>query len=200
MRTEPVGSLQRDCSESFLGAVALLLERQGVDLLQQSAEAISNSARSGGTIYTCGNGGSAANALHFASDLATGGRGGERLRSECLNGNVASLSAIANDIGFEFIFAYQLEPLIEKKDVLIAFSVSGASRNILRAAALAKARSARVIAFTGCEDSELVQLCDVAFLAPHADYGIVECAHMCIAHALSNMLSFPSPREARAVP
>lgn len=174
---------------SFLLSVAWLLERQPVGLLEKAAQTILDGSRIGGTVFTCGNGGSAANALHFSSDLQTGGRRERQVRSVCLNANLAVLSAISNDFGFDEVFSYQLRPLICSQDILVLFSVSGTSPNVLAAAEVAQTKGATVICFTRDCDSKLALKSDIVFSAPDDNFGVVESAHLCIAHAVADIVS-----------
>ncbi len=144
----------------------------------------------GGTVYSCGNGGSAATASHLANELgkccATLPRKGFRVL--CLSDNVPQLTAYANDEGYELAFTGQLEPVIGKNDVLVCLSGSGNSPNVLRAAELAKSRGARVITMTGFDGGKLMSLGDARIHVAHEHWGRLEDAHMIFVHYLGNYL------------
>jgi D-sedoheptulose 7-phosphate isomerase len=138
------------------------------------------------TIYVAGNGGSASTASHMGCDMAknTLNRLDRPLRVISLTDNVAFLTALANDQGYEDSFAGQLAPLVERDDVLIAVSASGNSPNVLKAALVAREAGAKIISFTGFDGGRLLSLADVTVHVPVRDYGIAEDAHLIISHVL----------------
>ena len=105
--------------------------------------------RSANRTFLCGNGGSAANALHWSNDLISVG-----IKAHALTGDVATLTAIANDWGYEYVFARQLHVLAEKDDLLIALSGSGKSDNILRALEAAKEIGLTSVAIVGAFNND----------------------------------------------
>jgi D-sedoheptulose 7-phosphate isomerase len=129
---------------------------QKIGILSHMAKMIIQAFRSNGTLYLCGNGGSAADAQHVAGEFV-GRFQIERkpLPAVALSTNTSVLTCIANDYDYENVFARQVEALIRPDDVLWVFSTSGASPNILRAVEVARAKGACVIAFTGREKSAL---------------------------------------------
>ena len=140
----------------------------------------------GSTIYVAGNGGSASTASHMGCDMAknTFNKLYRPLRVISLTDNVAFLTALANDHGYEESFAGQLAPLVERDDVLIAVSASGNSANVLKAALVARQAGAKIISFTGFDGGRLLSLADVKVHVPVRDYGIAEDAHLIINHVL----------------
>ena len=104
--------------------------RELADSADKICAALANCIRSGGTIFTCGNGGSAADAMHFAEEL-TGKYKAVRhpLRGICINSDAAALTCIANDFGYESVFSRQLEALGRKSDAVLIFTTSGNSAN-----------------------------------------------------------------------
>lgn len=135
-------------------------------------------------IYTMGNGGSAATALHLALDL----RKTAGLNAVCLNGNMPLISAYANDDGYESVFASQLENA-ERFDVLIAISCSGNSPNILRAIRYAKDfPKMATIGFTGDEGGKLAEEVDYVVKVPFPDIKVQEDAHLALCHAITTHL------------
>ena len=127
---------------------------------------IIKSLRKNGCIYTCGNGGSAADAQHIAAELV--GRF-ERSRkgfaAVALTTDTSLLTSASNDFGFENVFVRQVEALVKKGDVLFAISTSGTSPNVIAAARLAKKKKAKVLAFTGKKNSQLEKLADICICA-----------------------------------
>ncbi|HOK95629.1 MAG TPA: SIS domain-containing protein [Anaerohalosphaeraceae bacterium] len=130
--------------------------------VESAAGLLTDCLRGGGCIYLCGNGGSAADAQHAAAELV--GRFAQQrkgLPAVALTTDTSILTSVGNDYGFEQIFSRQVEALVHPGDVLWAFSTSGSSPNILAAAALARQKGARVLAFTGRKHSPLEALADV---------------------------------------
>ncbi len=147
-------------------AMVAVLEGEGVWQIAAGAEMIIECLEKGGTVYICGNGGSAADSQHIAAELV-GRFARERkgLRAVALTTDSSALTSISNDYGFENVFARQVEGLVRKGDVLWAISTSGGSRNVVAAAKLAREMGAKVLGFTGREASILEELCDVCFCA-----------------------------------
>ncbi len=130
------------------------------------AEKIVQALRAGGTLYLCGNGGSAADAQHIAGEFVGRFRSERRaLPAVALSTDTSVLTCIANDYDYERVFARQVEALVRPGDVLWAFSTSGSSPNVLKAAEAAKRQHASVIAFTGRASSRLASIVDLCFCA-----------------------------------
>jgi D-sedoheptulose 7-phosphate isomerase len=139
------------------------------DTIVAIAELIVQSLRAGGTLYLCGNGGSAADAQHVAGEFVGRFRRERRaLPAVALSADTSILTCIGNDYDYEQVFARQVEALVRPGDLLWAFSTSGTSPNVLRAAEAAKRQGARVIAFTGRTSSPLEKSADLCFCAPAA--------------------------------
>ena len=136
-----------------------------------------------GTIYTMGNGGSAATALHFALDLhKAAGR-----NAVCLNGNMPLISAYANDDGYESIFSAQLKNA-GPFDAIIGISCSGNSLNVVRAIRQAKETKMFTIGFTGSDGGKLADEADYVVKVPYEDIKVQEDAHMALCHAITAAL------------
>jgi len=142
------------------------LETNGLETIAAAAEIITKALKQDGRIYLCGNGGSAADAQHIASELV-GRFERERkpLPAVALTTDTSVITSISNDYGYENMFAKQVEPLVRKGDILWAISTSGASPNVIAAAELAKKKGATVLAFTGINNSKLEQIADICFCA-----------------------------------
>jgi D-sedoheptulose 7-phosphate isomerase len=167
------------------------LARTGLDRLIiaetgaiQILEAVKNVFTGGGTLYTCGNGGSAAQALHFSEELL-GRFNATRppLASICLNADPTALTCIANDFGFETIFARQVEALIRPADALAVLSTSGNSPNIVAALVEAKRRGATTIGFLGGDGGDALAHCDVSVVIDAPDTASIQEAHQTLLHA-----------------
>ena len=150
-------------------AMVAAIREDGVEIIAAIAEAITTALELDGTIYICGNGGSAADAQHIAGEFVGRFRRERKaLAAVAFSTDTSVLTSIANDYSYEKVFARQAEALVRKDDVLWAFSTSGTSANIVAAVEIAKEKGARVIAFTGTADSELEQMADMCFCA-HAE-------------------------------
>lgn len=152
-------------------------------------------------VFCCGNGGSAAIANHLQCDHVKGVRTGTDLhpRVVSLSANVELLSAIANDLGYEHVYEYQLESQAAPGDVLIAVSSSGRSPNIVRAVNWARDHGLQVIALTGFDGGDVRVSADVAIHVDCANYGIVEDLHQSVMHMLAQYLR-QSRMNADAIP
>jgi D-sedoheptulose 7-phosphate isomerase len=147
-------------------ALLSAFEISAPEILLSIARMIADTFEKGGCLYLCGNGGSASDAQHVAGEFIG------RFRSErkplpaiALNTDTSVITCIGNDFSFSEIFSRQVQALVKENDVLWAFSTSGNSSNILAAADSAKMNNARVIAFTGMENSILERKADLCFCA-----------------------------------
>lgn len=149
------------------------------------AVTIIDALRSGNKVLLIGNGGSAADAQHIASEIVG------RYRKErpgyaaiALTTDTSALTAISNDYGFERIFARQIESLGRPGDVLLALSTSGRSPNILMALDAARRLGLVTVGFTGLKGQSLREVCDRLFVAPSDDTPVIQQIHMTAAHAI----------------
>ena len=138
------------------------------------------------TIFTMGNGRSGSTASHFASDLqkTTILKNENRIKSISLVDNMPLILAWANDVSFESIFEEQLKNYIEKGDVVIAFSGSGKSKNVVNALKFAKKQGAKCIGFTGKSGGHFNNICDVIFKIQSNDMLTIESQHVTVSHCI----------------
>ena len=142
------------------------LQTSGIETITAAAEAIIKSLKQNGRVYLCGNGGSAADAQHIASELVGRfERHRKALPAVALTTNTSVITSISNDYGYENVFAKQVEALVREGDIFWAISTSGTSANVVEAAQLAKEKGACVLAFTGKANSKLEQIADICFCA-----------------------------------
>ena len=170
-------------------------------LIAQIREAVAlctQALRNGNTILFAGNGGSAADAQHWAGELVSRfyyDRPG--LSGIALTTDTSILTAIGNDYGFDYVFARQIEALGRAGDVFVAISTSGNSKNILRAIAAAKARGVRIIGFTGKGGGAMAGECDVCFRVPSDETPRIQEGHEFIGHMVCSLIeSEMHPRDA----
>ena len=188
----PVGSYVS--APSYFDAYAEELARaaKSIDpaMLELAAAALVDAYLRGGRIFSCGNGGSASIANHMQCDHVKGIRTATDLtpRVLSLSANVEILTAIANDIGYENVFAYQLQSQSEPGDVLLAVSSSGRSPNIVRALTWARGQGLRTIAVTGFDGGAAKSIAEVSVHVDCSNYGIVEDLHQAIMHALAQYI------------
>ncbi len=151
----------------------------------------------GHKLLLCGNGGSAADAQHIAAELV-GRFAMERagLPAIALTTDTSALTAIANDYGYEAVFARQVEALGQSGDVLIAITTSGQSPNVLRAIDVARQRGMKVIAWTGARGAALVERCDAGVAVPSNNTARIQECHIAIGHALCELVE-AEPRAQR---
>ncbi len=153
------------------------------------ADAVVASLSAGGKVLLCGNGGSAADAQHFAAELVNRfRRDGRALPALALTTDSSVLTSIGNDASFERVFARQVEALGRKGDVLVALSTSGASPNILAAARAARGVGMKVIAFTGARGDPLAELADLAFRVPSRETSHIQEVHLAAYHLVSKLV------------
>lgn len=169
-------------------AVASLLEQQ--DTINAMAQVLSDCVLQGGTIYLCGNGGSAADCQHIAAELV--GRF-KRERSGyaavALTTDTSILTAVGNDYGFESVFSRQVDALACAGDVLLCFSTSGESINVVSAAELARTLGVTVLAFTGnFRNSALSQQAHHTLCVGSTDTARVQECHILVGHILCDMV------------
>ena len=145
--------------------------------------------RAGHKVMFCGNGGSAADAQHLAAELS--GRyelDRPGLAGLALTTDTSALTAIANDMGFDRIFARQVEALGRPGDVLYAISTSGRSPNVLAAVETARRLGVRTIAVTGADGGRLKELCDVALCVPARKANHIQELHIAVGHMLCGLV------------
>jgi D-sedoheptulose 7-phosphate isomerase len=177
-----------ECSRYLAEAAGLLsaIEASG---LEAAAAACIECIDRGGTIFFCGNGGSAADSQHFAAELVGRFRKERRpLRALALTENCASITAIANDYSYEEVFSRQLQALGRAGDMLVAISTSGSSPSVLRALETARTMEIGTVAFTGLRGMHFAALADAAVVAPAEESGHVQEVLLAVGHALCSAI------------
>jgi D-sedoheptulose 7-phosphate isomerase len=137
-------------------------------------------------IFVFGNGGSAANASHFITDLGKGAsdKVGKRFRCLSINDNVSWITALGNDYAYEDVYVRQLENYARSGDIAMAMSVSGNSPNVVKAMEWAKRNGVFTVALVGGKRGRLAEIADVPVVIDSHHYGRVEDAHMAICHMI----------------
>ena len=155
------------------------------DTFSQCAKIIGDSLKNEKTIFWCGNGGSAAESSHLAVELIGRFKNNRRsLPSLSLNADTAAITCIANDFGYDEIFARQLEGLGKKGDVLVVLSTSGKSENILKVLQKAKGMGITSIALLGKDGGQAVALSDFAIVVQSEETARIQEIHLLVGHTL----------------
>jgi D-sedoheptulose 7-phosphate isomerase len=193
MSTETQNGAVMIIATQQLQAFQKLLDAIDVEALDRIVKRLTMARENGNLIYLAGNGGSAAIASHWVNDLgkATKRRGQQHMKVLSLCDNMAWLTALANDEGYETVFAGQLDNHAQAGDVLIVISSSGNSLNLVKAVELAKKRGVVTIGFVGFNGGVLKDMVDehVLISTEKGAYGLVEPAHDLICHILTACLS-----------
>jgi D-sedoheptulose 7-phosphate isomerase len=176
--TTLMGSVAGACMEDILRAATLMV----------------TAFRAGGTLLICGNGGSAADAQHLATEFAstlTLDHARPAMRAIALTTDTSLLTAIANDFGVERVFARQIEAIGRPGDVLLAISTSGNSPNVLEAARCATSTAIGVVGLTGTSGGALAPLADIAIRVPSSQTAHIQECHL----AIEQLLALIAERE-----
>ena len=162
------------------------IDALNIDEINLAMNAIDDVYNWGGNIYICGNGGSAATASHYTNDFNKGISEyvDKKYKFLCLNDNIATIMAIANDISYEDVFSFQLDGRITKDDLLVAISGSGNSKNIIKAVEKAHERGATVIGISGYDGGKLKKISDYSMHVNVDNMQVVEDVHMTFDHMM----------------
>lgn len=178
-------------ARDYLRYVGELLTKVDPAGIASFIEILLRARERGAKIFFIGNGGSAATASHFANDIAIGSKSWQKpFRALSLTDNVAVLTAIANDDGYEEIFVQQLRVHMVPGDVVVAISASGNSPNVVRAIEYAKVNGGTTVAVTGFDGGKLITSSNVHVHVPtaHGEYGPVEDIHIILDHLVTAFL------------
>ena len=163
--------------------------RAEIDRIDEIGKALIDRLAKGGTLFTAGNGGSAAQALHLAEELIGRYRGRRRaLRAVCLNADPTAMTCIANDFGYEHVFARQCEALLGPTDALLVLSTSGNSANLVEALGVARTRNALTVGLLGAGGGPCGPLCDHSVILEETDSAFVQDAHQVVMHLICEMM------------
>lgn len=157
--------------------------------LLEAAKLVIGVLKTGNKVLICGNGGSAADAQHFAAEL-TGRYKTERkgLPGIALTTDTSALTAIGNDYGFDHVFARQVEALAQKGDLLIGISTSGNSKNVLNALKVAKSTGCKTLGLTGRGGGAMNDLCDINLVVPSDDTPRIQEMHILFIHTICQLV------------
>lgn len=181
--------ITRSINDSIAAKQAMLADPGMLALINKAAEVIISALRSGHRILWCGNGGSAADAQHLAAELS--GRfyyDRPPLNSEALHCNTSYLTAVANDYGYDLIYARMIDGACKPGDVLIGISTSGNSQNIINAFAKARDIGVTTIALTGKTGGKMRSLADILLCVPSSDTPRIQESHIMLGHIICEIV------------
>jgi len=162
---------------------------QNLSQIDAAAQLMSDAINNGGKIFSCGNGGSHCDAMHFAEELTGRYRENRKALPAIAISDPSHISCVSNDFGFDFIFSRYIEGLGNEGDVLLCISTSGNSKNVLRAAEMARQKKMKVVALTGKNGGELADLVDVEIRVPHMGYADrIQEIHIKVIHILIQLI------------
>lgn len=180
----------RNDIRSYIACEIETLNKLDIDAINDALNLILETHENHKRVFVFGNGGSSATASHFYNDFVKGLSEdiANKFRFHCLNDNIPTVMAIANDIGFEEIFRYQLRGVIEPGDIVLAISGSGNSENIVNAVEYAKSQGNKIIGLTGYLGGKLMELSDISLHAPVNSMQVTEDIHMIFDHLMMSVL------------
>lgn len=165
------------------------LLRTGISQIIEIADTVIDSLKKGGKVILFGNGGSASDSQHIAAELV--GRfkkDRNALAAIALTTNTAVLTSLANDYGYEVVFAKQIEALGQKNDIAIGISTSGKAKNVLAGIKQAKKMGLKTIALTGGDGGELAKVADISLAVPSSVTARIQEAHITIGHIICELV------------
>lgn len=179
----------RDKIVEYIELERSVLQALDVEAINDAMNLIMEAYEAQKKIYIFGNGGSSATASHYQNDFNKGISEyvEKKFNFVCLNDNMATIMAIANDIGFEEVFRFQLKNKLEEGDIIIAISGSGNSKNVINAVEYAKSQGNQVIGMTGFNGGKLKQLSDISLHADINSMQVTEDIHMIFDHMIMSI-------------
>lgn len=167
-----------------------MLEDQHIlSLIEETASLFRNVLEHEGKILFCGNGGSASDSLHLVGEIV--GRFQKERRSMAalsLNADVAAMTAIANDYGYDFVFSRAVEGLMRPEDLLVGISTSGNSENVYQAIKKAKEIGGRTVAFLGRDGGKIKEIADISLIVPSNCTARIQEAHIMMGHIICELI------------
>lgn len=173
-------------SEEYRTQILKVIENLDISKVEQAIAWFRQARDEGRMIFTCGNGGSASTASHFVADMLKGASFGrtQRFRIHALTDSLSTITAYANDVSYDCVFAEQLKNLASPGDILMCMSGSGNSPNVLAATEYAKKIGCRTIALTGRDGGKLGPLADLNIGIGHPHMGRIEDLHLIVCHMI----------------
>ncbi|HEX2934352.1 MAG TPA: D-sedoheptulose 7-phosphate isomerase [Bacteroidales bacterium] len=181
--------IQNDLQEAMQMLNLFMNDEKNFSEIGQAAMLMAEALKTGNKVISCGNGGSMCDAMHFAEELTGRYRNSRTSLPAIALSDPAHITCTANDFGYEYVFSRSIESLGKTGDVLLAFSSSGNSANIIEAAKAAKGKGIIVIGMTGKTGGKLSSLCDVEIRTPESQYADrVQEIHIKVVHIMLNIV------------
>jgi len=175
--------------EARSGLEHLIDDEAMLSEIGRAGHLIAESQKRGGTVYSCGNGGSLCDAMHFAEEMTGRYRSDRAPYRAVAIADASHLSCVSNDFGYAEVFSRWVEAFGKAEDVLLAITTSGKSENVLRAVRVAKAKGMQVVALTGKSGTQLCELADVAIVTPAGHWADrVQELHIKVIHILIELV------------
>lgn len=184
-----VNRIEREIVDSIEVKKEILKDKELLSTLATMANQIAASLKNNGKILICGNGGSASDALHIAGEIV--GRFQKERNAYpaiALNSDVATMTAIANDYGYNQVFSRQVEGLMRPGDILLGISTSGNSKNVIKAVEKAHEIGGKAFLLTGKSGGKLKDVCDLKIIVPSNVTAHIQEAHICLYHILCGLI------------
>ena len=180
----------REMIEHYLESEIDILKKLDTEAVQKVVKAFEEAYERESAIYVFGNGGSAGTASHMANDFNKGisEYTEKKFRFQCLNDNIPTMLAVANDIGYDDVFSFQLKNKVKEKDLVIGISGSGNSENVIRALNCAKEQGAITMGIVGYHGGKVADIADIVFHVPLCNMQIVEDVHMILNHMVMSVV------------
>jgi D-sedoheptulose 7-phosphate isomerase len=167
----------------------LQLIDNSADIIIEASRAVYDCLRSGGKVLLFGNGGSAADAQHIAAEfIGRFNRERQPLPAIALTTDTSALTAIANDSGFDVIFARQVQALCQPNDIVVAISTSGRSANVLAGVTAARQQGGRSVGLTGANGGSLAEMVDIPIVIPSTDTARIQECHITVGHLMCEIV------------
>lgn len=179
---------QHSLSEAQTTLDRFLRDPNTIDICTQFSDLLIATVKAGGNLFTCGNGGSHCDAMHFAEELTGRYRKDRRPLGALALGDPSHVTCVSNDYGFEFIFARQVEGLGRAGDLLVGLSTSGNSANVIRAFEAAKKKGIKTVALLGRDGGKLKPLADLAIVVPGTSSDRIQELHIKLIHIVIEVL------------
>ena len=167
---------------------ALISNEKTIEAVVAAAGLMADAVEGDGKVMSCGNGGSLCDAMHFAEEMTGRYRSNRRPYAALAISDASHMACVGNDYGYEEVFSRYVEAHGRKGDVLLAITTSGTSRNIVKAAEVARRKGVKVVALTGRDETPITELADVSIVTPAGRWADrvqelhIKCIHILIEH------------------
>ena len=166
-----MNSIKHNFTEAKETLDRFIAEESNFQKIEEAGRLMVTAMKNGGKIFSCGNGGSMCDAMHFAEELSGRFRNNRKALPALAISDPSHISCVGNDYGYDKIFSRYIEALGKSDDVLLAISTSGTSKNVIEGIKAAQAIGMKVVGLTGKDGGLMKDLCDVEIRAPHSTYA-----------------------------